>query len=220
MSESDYSPNDPEFLASCGVDGPLSDDERDRLAGALRDSDSLARFKTQIGDVDRLVKHWSKRGAELDWDAHAALIRARISEDDEAGLHAIDALVSDWAPNVPRIDERRFTAAVFGRIQDDGRSRRWRRAFFRIGTPLAAAATIAIVVSAWFWRPLSRQPVVSVVYQMPTEGSSRSAAAAQAIVRFDRNAPEGFTNNRPPSVSILAMGSSPLDTMPEEVPPL
>lgn len=221
MAESKYNPNDPEFLASCGIDEPLSDDEREQLTAAMRKSNQLSRFQSQIAAVNRLIEHCSEERIELDWEAHLKLIEGRIAEGDEACLGVVDELVCAWASDVPQVEPGSFTRDVLERIRTDRGVHLWRRQIFRIGAPLAAAAIIALAVGLWVWQPFTRQPIARVVYQMPARESSRSAAAHRAVVQFVRSAPKDFSNARPPTVSILAMGSSPVSAAPEEeVPPL
>ncbi len=218
-SEKPYIPDDPEFLASRALDEDLCADERRRLDEALAGSDELRVEAKLLGTVDHLIKQWGGDEVELDWETYAKLVRARIeSLGEEEGLQKVDEVLTRWGAARPETDGERFKTAVMRRVRADAPQRSWRRMVFRIGAPLAAAAAVAIAVTASFWSAASRETVCQVVIGPDTPTVQVSSSA---IVRFDRAPVERAEGEgEMPRMSLLAMGSSPVMVESPEVPPL
>ena len=220
MSDSNYNPNDPAFLASRALDESLPAGAKARLDEALDASEDVRSLGKQMEAVDRLVKKWGWRSSDIDWAWHEKLIKARVEAiGDEDRLDGVDDLIAKWAPPPP-IDEHRFESAVMNRIRRERPATR-RRILFRIGLPLAAAAAIAIVATGMLWPSLSTRPVVQVDIG-PSERfvSSDAARTTFAFVSFDRTPRPRDITDRRPVLSILAVGSSASGRMMEESPPL
>ncbi len=220
MSASNLNPNDPAFLASRALDESLPVSAKAGLDQALDASEDLRTLAKQMEAVDRLVKNWGRRSPDIDWAFHEKLIKARveaIGEDDR--LDGVDDLIAKWA-SPPPIDEHRFESAVMNRIRRERPAIR-RRILFRIGVPLAAAATVAIVATGMLWPSLSTQPMVQVDIGPPERFvSSDSARTAVAFVSFDRTPRLRDITEPRPVLSFLAVGSGPSGRMMEESPPL
>ena len=222
MTESDYNPNDPEFLASCALDEPLSGEAKAKHDEALDASSDVRSLGEQLGAIDRLVKRWGRRQPNIDWKDYTRLVKARVeSIGEEDQLDAVDSLMSKWASSHPIIDERRFESAVMDRIGRYGSANVRRRIIFRIGASLAAAAAIAIVATGFYRSNPSDQRFVQVAIGPPGRvASTYGPSSAFAVVSFDRTPPIRKITGRQSSLSFLAMGSSPLGGLMEESPPL
>lgn len=222
MTESDYNPNDPEFLASRALDEPLSGEAKAKLDEALDASNDVRSLGEQLDAIDRLVKRWGRRQPDVDWKDHARLIKARVeSIGEEDQLDAVDSLMSKWASSQPIIDERRFESAVMDRIGRYGSANVRRRIIFRIGASLAAAAAIAIVATGLYQlNPSDHRFARVAIGPMSRVASTYGPRSAVALVSFDRTPPTREITGRQSSLSFLAMGSSPLGGLMEESPPL
>jgi hypothetical protein len=170
----------------------LSDEERKRLEALLAKSEELRAEADEFRALDRLIKRWGAQPVELDWEPHGAVVDARIdAEDEEEDLGRIDEWLQRWGDRGFEIDEERFTAGVMARI---GASRRspMRSLIFRIGTPLAAAAAIAVALTATFWSPRPSDPMCDVVIgpKVGTTGDSTEVTAPAAVVVSFRRLPE------------------------------
>lgn len=222
MTETDYNPNDPEFLASRALDEPLSGEAKAKLDEALGASDDVRSLGEQLDAIDRLVKRWGRRQPNIDWKNHARLIKARVESIGEADqLDAVDSLMSKWASSQPIIDEHRFESAVMDRIRRYGPMNVRRRIIFRIGASLAAAAAIAIVATGLFRSNRSDQRIVRIAIGPSSRiASTYGPSSAVALVSFDRTPPTQEITGRQSSLSFLAMGSSPLGGLMEESLPL
>lgn len=221
MHDAEYNPNDPEFLVSCAGDGELTAEAQDQLDTHLRDSESLRAFSYELVRLDRLIENWARPAAELEWDAHAALIDARIEANlPEDTLARVDGLLGQWGRRVPEVDGDRFVQAVSSRIASPRFSRGASRSILRIGAPLAAAAALTLVATAWFWGHDAPQPFVQVSYQMMGARPANHAPTSGTRVRFDRLPPARRVGERKAVVAMIAMGSSPLGVAPQEdIPP-
>jgi len=221
MPDASYNPNDPEFLASCARDSELPDAAQDRLDTHLRGSERLRVFASDLGNLDDLIGKWANEKVELDWEAHAALIEARIDGDiDEEALASVDSLLERWGTHTPEIDEGRFVSEVSRRVSASRPTHRTRRLIFRIGAPLAAAAAVALVTTAWLWDRSVPHPFVQVSYGMLGDRPANATLRSGASVRFDRSPREHDVNDGRAVVAMIAMGSSPLGgAHQEDVPP-
>ena len=219
MSEKPYFPDDPEFLASRALDEDLSTDEQQRLEEELAVSDELRAEAKLLGAVDHLIRQWGGDEVELDWETYAKLVQARIeSLGEEEDLHKVDEVLAQWAATRAETDGERFIATVMRRVRAEAPQRSWRGVVFRIGTPLAAAAAVAIAVTASFWSAASRETVCEVTVG---PGTCLVEASPSAVVRFDRTPVERAEGEgQTPRMSLLAMGSSPVIAESPEAPPL
>ncbi len=209
MSETPYNPDDPAFLADRALYEELPDDRRRQLEEALSSSKSLREEAQDLRAVERLLEQWGDHVIDVDWNAFPKVIRERIaSQQDEGDLRKVDDLLSRWGGTEVRIDPDRFTNAVISEIRTQDRTRSRRVLIFRIGIPLAAAAAIAIMVTASFWPPASRDAVCEVVL---------GPIARSAEVVYERANPRRKTASaRTNGVSFLAVGWSAPPTHPTE----
>lgn len=221
MCDAAYNPNDPEFLASLARDAELTGEAQDRLDGHLRKSEVLRVFVSELESLDRLIGNWAETEVELDWEAHAALIEARIDGDiDEEALASVDGLLGRWGRHTPEIDESRFVTGVTRRVTASRSTKRMRRLIFRIGAPLATAAAVTLVATAWLWHRAARQPFVQVSYRMPGAQPADAASTFGTRVRFDRSPRAEVVGEHRAVVAMIAMGSSPLGwQQQEDIPP-
>jgi ABC-type uncharacterized transport system involved in gliding motility auxiliary subunit len=174
--------------------------------------------------IDGLVKRWGQAEVEPDWAAYAKLIEARaVAEPDDERDHKLDELLESWAHDSAVIDEKAFTAAVMANIQ--ARSRRvWPRSLiFRLRTPLAAAAAVALVVTATLMYWSSPAPHAEVLIRSPLSAvESPSETTHMAIVSFRREPVPGYAPEATsPGISFMVVGASPLaQDLSNEAPPL
>jgi len=189
MNDDTYNPADLLFLASRALDETLADEEQRRLDTALRESPPFAAEVAKLRSVSGLVSRWSKCSPEIDWETHADLIHADVSgENDPDNLAAVDSALSAWGKQQIEMDEDAFATAVMSRIAPVRVKRSVSRMIFRLGTPLAAAAVIALAV---LLRSLPIAPqAVSFVSIGPRVGMQVPAgdpnAPARTIVSFAR----------------------------------
>ena len=221
MRDAAYNPNDPEFLASLARDAELTGEAQDRLDTHLRDSEGLRAFVSELGSLDRLIGNWAETEVELDWEAHAALIESRIDGDvDEEALASVDSLLERWGTHTPEVDENRFVTEVTKCVTASRSTKRTRRLIFRIGAPLATAAAVALVATAWLWDRALPQPFVQVSYRMPGDRPADAASTFGTRVRFDRSPRAEVVGEHRAVVAMIAMGSSPLGgAQQEDIPP-
>ncbi len=219
MTEAQYNPNDPAYLASRALDEELPAEERRRLDAALAESAELRVEAGELAGVDRLVKRWAGDGPELDWENHARLVSDRINSDvDEGDLAQVDRLLTRWGQDSAEIDADRFTAEVMQRVCAADQRHPRRNLLLRLAVPLAAAAAIVVAVTG----PFRQTTAPSTVSQVAFRPIVQAAALPQttSIVQFDRTAVADATpGSEDSSLSILIVGSSPLPRAFEEVPP-
>jgi hypothetical protein len=223
LDEDSYNPNDPAFLLSRSLDEELTAEEQERLDAALAESASLRAEAEQLGAVKRLIRRWGSEPPSLDSETHAALIIAQAATGDDADmLEKIDRLIDRWGSAEPEFDADRFTAAVMGLVSRGSGSKKRQAWVFRLGTPLAAAAAIAIVVISSVWWAAQREVVcrIEVGRRVAMGGASASANGGRStIVSFDRTVVEPVMEAHG-EMSFGAVGSSALAEPYGESPPL
>ncbi len=221
MSEALYNPDDPAFLISRTLDENLSEQERRRVDDALAESEALRIEERQLRAVDRLVKSWSSRTAQIDWDVHAALICDLAADENGAdALRAVDHLLKRWGERSVAFDEQRFAEAVMERVRRDasgdivrgaeaGRTSR-RGWIIRLRAPLAAAAVVVFSLTTAFWFASggsNLEPVCEVVVGPRLAMAAPSPAdglVSRAVVSFAREVPVGPASSGGPTFQSVA----------------
>ncbi|HNQ24119.1 MAG TPA: hypothetical protein PKK06_13615 [Phycisphaerae bacterium] len=201
MKEPQHNPNDPLFLLSCSLDGELTPQEQQRLAEALARSPQLRAEGEQLGRVDHLVRAWGECDTNVDADALTAEVRAFLADEAaEAGDQTVqkessrvDQLLHRWAAPQVAFDEARFAAGVLRRLVQEQRLRMVRRWVIRLGTPLAAAAVIALAFISRVGPVAVPEPAPgprAVVHVQVGPQALAGGAASPAVcqVRFAREA--------------------------------
>lgn len=224
MNEEPYQSDDPSFLLSRALDEDLTEVQRRRLEEALAASPSLRVEARTFRSVDRLLKGWAGRRMKIDGTAFEAGVLARVADEAHGeALGKVDSLLEQWGRHRPVVDEKAFVQAVLGQIGPTVRVTPWRRRILRLGLPLAAAAVVAIAVTARIgWTP-ARAPVVRVAIGriVSAPNGPRVHGRTQQVVSFARGSvdvsPTPFAE---PGVSFIAVGASPITTSPEEGFPL
>ncbi|UCE61725.1 MAG: hypothetical protein JSU63_08245 [Phycisphaerales bacterium] len=223
MIEEPYNPNDPLFLASRSLDEDLSESERQRLEDALADSESLRAEVEKLRQVDHLVRRVADNEVELDWDAHARLIRAKVLDGrDTEREKKLDALLAHWGGVEVGVDKRAFTAAVVRKIGVPTRRPGRRSLIFRLGVPLAAAVAIALAFTGVFRSGSSIGPISEVSISRFAMVTPAGGSESTSIVSFGRQPAESYVpESTTPGISFIVLGASPMpeDYM-EEAPPL
>lgn len=210
MSEPTYNPDDPAFLASRSLDEDLPESEQRRLDHSLSVSDSLRREAEQLRVVDQLVKRSGAEEVDIDWDAYADLVVANaLAGQDEEGDGKLDDLLERWGSRQPEADSEAFTAAVMARIEPKRRRLR-PNLIYRIGAPLAAAAAVALAVTASFWVRSLHAPVSEVVIGRLVETvASAPSPPRTAVVSFRREPAEAAAQTATPGISFMAFSAIP-----------
>ncbi len=186
MTDDQYNPDDLAFLVSRSMDDDLSPAERLRLADALSLSESLRAEVSKLKAVQRLVGQWGQESFDVDWKHHAALISASAASSEDESLGKVDSLLSRWA-NRSEVDAIDLTAGVLSRIHSERRGVNWHGTMWRLGVPLAAAAAIALAVTATTWFP-SRVPVCLVTFGPSSEAAITSESVMESqVVSFARS---------------------------------
>ena len=214
MTTDDYNPTDPEFVVSREIDGDLSEDERRRLDEALAGSASLRAQRDKLRALDALVSKWAKRHADLDWETHGRLVGADLTgETDDGKLKEVDRLLDGWSRRTESVDSDAFATAVMARIAPQRKRPMLRRMIFRLGVPVAAAALLAVGVTARFWFAASLEPVTRVTIRQPVymQTATDSGAAPIVVVSFARTATgaSGAAQGSP-GISYMTLGAEPL----------
>lgn len=223
MIDETYNPNDPLFLVSRGLDRDLSDGERGRLNDALNASPTLREEAKRLEAVDRLVKQWGREGVEIDWRHHADLVVASPQTDaDDATLRKIDELIAAWGRRQPVLDEKAFADAVLSRITPNRRKTLPMQWVLRIGAPLAAAAAIALAVTASLWFTPAPVPVVLVsIGRTGDQPAMVRSGGPKIIVSFARPTDDKHADaTDAPGIGYMTIGSSPLPRAWDESAPL
>ena len=229
MNEPTYNPNDPQFLASQRLDGPLTPEQARQLAEAMATSPALQVEVARLSAVHELVQRWAKvEPAGLDRDL-AAEVRAFLEQDasgagDGAGGEAVDGLLQRWAQRAPRVDEDELLAGVLAEIapaQAQARRRtsagRW---LLRLGTPMAAAAALALAFVTLYHTPPT-ETVVTVTQVAVVRPVARPAGPSVCEVRINREPPAGVDRRAArPSVSFSMAGAGSAPTDPADAWPL
>lgn len=209
MTESGYNPNDPAFLLSRGLDGDLTAEEQSSLDAAIAGSESLRAEDEGFRAVDGVVRGWASRPVEIDWESHAALIVARVrreeTDDERAGLNS---LLDRWGRAQVVFDERSFTSGVQARLRGRAGLRPRHARILRLGVPLAAAAAVAMTLTARVWRPAPPEPVCVVRFAAAvTTTPSGAAGSATAVVAFDRTRVERLSDSGGGGISLGFLGA-------------
>ena len=224
MNEEPYQADDPSFLLSRALDEELTEAQRRRLEEALADSPALRLEASTLRSVDRLLKGWAGQRIKIDEAAFEAGVLARVADEAHGeALGKVDNLLKRWSRHRPVVDEEAFVQAVLGQIGPTVRVTPWRRRILRLGLPLAAAAVVAIAVTARIGLTPAHAPVVRVAIgrTLPAPGGSQDHGRAQPVVSFARApvdvSPTPFAE---PGVSFIAVGASPIATNRKEGYPL
>ncbi len=221
MTHESYNPGDPLFLVSRDIDGDLSKDESDRLEDAFRSSESFRMQADRLRRVDRVVRQWGSEGVEIDWKHHAALITELTrAERDEDDLTRVDGLLAEWAQRKPVLDPRDFAQGVLERINPRRNAPAgWT---WRIGAPLAAAAAIALTVTASLWfGPHSSSVAIVSIGRVESNHVLKRGVEPRVIVSFARPTTDTQASaNDAPDIGYMTIGSSPLPRAWDEPAPL
>lgn len=191
MSETPYNPDDLAFLISRSLDQDLGSDERQRLDQALGESEALRAWADELRAVDRLVKRWGAGPVELDWGPYTATVQARVAAlDEEEDLHRIDDWLRRWGDQRVEIDGPGFTDSVMTRIGATRRRSPVHTLIFRLGAPLAAAAAVALTLTAAFWSRDSNERVPLVLFRSRTtmvQPESSPEGRSEPVISFHRS---------------------------------
>ncbi len=210
------------FLFSRGLDESLSEAERERLDAALAASDAQRSEAGKLRAVAEAIRDWGSRPPDLDWNGHEAAILARIAEtSDDAALRKVDRLLKRWGSDGPAADEDEFVTAVMTEVRRGERHSRRHPLILRLWAPLAAAAAVAVLLTAPVWFTASRAPIVQVAIG-PAVGviapSSEAAPGSRVVVSFRRE--EAIPTPVEAGISFATVGASPVVGGSVEGPPL
>ncbi len=224
MNEEPYQTDDPSFLLSRALDEELTEAQRHRLEEALAASPALQLEARTFRSVDQLLKRWAGRRIKIDETAFEAGVLARVADEAHGeALGKVDSLLEQWGRHRPVVDEKDFVQAVLDQVRPTGRVAPWRRRILRVGLPLAAAAVVAIAVTARIGLKPAHAPVVRVAIgrTVPAPGGPRDRGRAQQVVTFTRAPVEvSPTPFAEPGVSFIVVGASPIATNQNEGFPL
>jgi hypothetical protein len=201
--------NDPLFLVSRSIDGDLSASEQVRLDEVLAASAELGLDAEKLRRVAGLVESRRAAAAQIDWEIHGQLILAQISEE-KLDLAGVDSVLQQWSARTPQYDERDLARNVMAQIAPARQRRRsaW-RATLRLGAPLAAAAAVALAVTATWFAPATKSSMmaVTIVQIGPPEDFGRPSS--ETIVSFAKPAASVVDANESLSFGYMTLGSSP-----------
>jgi len=221
-----------ERLLSERLDGDLTADQLTELQGALSENPEAAATARQYERLNDLLAGWRALPGDIDWQEYARRLAGGVAKDviepsqsaaQETQGDPVDGLIQEWAKPLPDVDWDGLRSRISAAVREEtavttaraaGSRKRWRRTAawaVTIGTPLAAAALIAIV--AWLPRtdlPItsggggSVQSVVVVSFEMPD-------STGRIAVTFDE-APMADTGEtpvpQPPGGVAIAIGPS------------
>lgn len=227
MNHDTYNSSDPEFLASCALDAPLTREQRAILDRALANSHELRREVEKLRRVADHVARWTTTVPEIDWEIHEALIGARVDEDAHPGaLETVDGLVRAWGNRRVQFDEAAFAASVMDRIAPVALKswRRRARGILRFAAPLAAAAVVMLAVSLRFFQGTA--PVTVSVVSIGPEVMARNTDSEsddhpRAVVSFSRvEMPRAYDSVARPSFRFVSIGVSQSPEVVDDASPL
>lgn len=220
MSGDAYNPNDLAFLLSRSLDGDLSADERRRLDEALSQSESLRFEASKLEAVKGLIERWGKRPIEVDWIHHAALTSACAGCADDERLGKVDDLLLRWRNRNVGVEAIDLTAGVLAKVRSERRRANPYRLVLRLGVPLAAAAAIALVVTATTWFAPARNPICQVaIGPSCNEAVAERGVESRVVVSFAQTS-DAAAIRTPPSIGFATIGVEPLGSAGEESWPL
>ena len=221
MSDSKYNPCDPLFLLSLSLDGELTPAQREQLDAALAASAGLRAEAEQLRAVCKLIQAWGAQTPNVDAENLGGEFAAHLAESDgtdSAELAGVDDLLRRWSQPEPEVDWERFHGAVMKNIAAERHvAPVWGR-ILRLGTPLAAAAAIALAYIGYLspWDTGStgptRTPTVLVRIGPQVETLAEGARADVFQVSFDRDSappPSSKEVQRGPSCVIAGAGLRP-----------
>jgi len=224
MSIESYNPSDPEFMASRSLNEELSKDEQRLLDETLASSDALRAEADYLRKVDALVKSMAEDKVELDWHTYTRLVQARVAEEHDALRDKrLDTLLAEWSGPGVEVDQEAFAAAVMAQVEARGSRARPRNLLFRVGLPLAAAALLALSVTAVLWSQAERSPVNIVhLSSQLTVADAADAATSDLVVSFRRRPPEDYSVEMDScGISYMTVGAIPFsDGYAEAAPPM
>lgn len=108
-------------------------------------------------DLEKQIKQWADHEPQTDWNS---LTEETLERSSNPELHRT---LADWAACEPQTDWSTLTQSVLARTQRSSTTRpqTLHPLILRLGLPLAAAAAIAIAMTAGLWRPWN-EPVGTV----------------------------------------------------------
>lgn len=222
MTSDAYNPDDLAFLISRGLDGDLSPAERRRLDEALSQSESLRAEASKFEAIGQLVERWGETPVEVDWQHHAALTSACAGSADDERLGKVDDLLRRWRNRNAGTEGIDLTTSVLARISSERRRAAPYRFVYRLGIPLAAAAAIALAVTATMWFTPARDPICRVAIG-PSSWSPAGVergVQSRAVVSFAQSGEAAGTIQKPSAIGFATIGVEPLGPAGEESSPL
>lgn len=211
-------PNDPLFLVSRGLDGDLGGDEQLLLEGLLADSESLRAEAEKLRSVSKLMNALGGSEAEVDWKTHEQLVMAQIGAK-QTDFSGVDELLEVMSRRRPVYDERALIAGIMGRIAPAKKQRAWNwRSIARVGAPLAAAAAVALAVTANWFAPVVNMSMSPVTVVQIGPSYSGEATESSVVVMFSRQTRTVQAMERTESIGYMTLGSTPLIAATEESP--
>lgn len=226
MTEKAYDANDPAFLASRHLDEALSPYEQKRLDDALTASAELRAEAVGLRTINELVRRWGTAEVELDWAAHRKLIEAAVLlEPEDAKDRKLEELLQHCARGQAELDEERFAERVMAQVRSRSGRARLGGVVFRLVSPLAAAAAIALMVVGTWWYHTSIKPHAEVSISRWAGGTGAAMSSERvriAVVSFSHAAAADWSaKNEGPGISFLLVGAAqPGDEAGNEPPPL
>jgi len=222
MTADAYNPDDLAFLISRGLDGDLSPAEGRRLDEALSQSESLRAEASKFEAVGQLVERWGEKPVEVDWQHHATLTSACAGSADDERLGKVDDLLRRWRNRSVGIEGIDLTTSVLAEIRSERRRATPYRFVFRLGIPLAAAAAIALAVTATTWFTPARDPICRVAIGPSSWNAAGVERGVQSrvVVSFAQSGEAAGTIQTPPTIGFATIGVEPLGSAGEESSPL
>jgi len=215
MIDQEYNPTDPEFLLSRSFDETLSDDEQCKLDEALDRSETLRTEGEKLRAIGRLIKRAGTQPVDTDWDRFAASVDQACQAQEDGTRGKIDTLLGRWGKREAQVDWDRFAAGVTARIGRHRTKRSYRQVILRLGAPLAAAAAVALAVTAYFSVTAATRVSVVSYQQAWTETESVSVSR----VSFSRQpAAEDPTVRSVRGIGFSVVAATPLVDYAEESP--
>ena len=206
MSDSEYNPHAPLFLLSQSIDGVLAPTQQEQLEAALAASAELRAEAEQLRAVCKLIEAWGTQADGVDADSLGEEVSVHLAASEGAEsseLAGVDDLLRRWSQPEPKIDWEQFHGSVMKRIAPERSERSaapvWGR-ILRLGTPLAAAAAIALAYVGYLrpWNlPRSQPahpPIVSVRIGPQVETLVEGAGEDVFEVTFGRDSTPSSTS--------------------------
>ncbi len=226
--------DDPLFLFSQSLDGPLTVKEQARLDEALAGSPALQAQAAELAWVHGLILESGNDVPEIDSPIFVELATATAACDDDAALAVVDRWLDSYGEEPPEVDSDAFVRSVLAGVATSPIRRAARPWTLRPYVSLAAAASVLLAVIGYMGYRSDPQDSARltgrtiVTYDQmagarvadASQGGTRKNIVAYAMTEPDRAGASARWSSRSDRVEIIVVGSDVRGGWSEPLPPL